>query len=57
MMVQMNKKESLERLKRLLEEGRVVIPTRFPLEELTSWTPESDASLALKYMLASKNGP
>ncbi len=47
---QMNKKEAIERLKKLLEEGRVVIPTRFPLEDV-SWTPESDASRALKYAL------
>jgi len=48
----MNKKqEMIERLKMFFEEGTIVIPKRFPTEELISWEPESDASLALRYAL------
>ena len=47
------KKEAIERLRRLIEEGRIFIPSRFPVEELFSWKPESDASLALRYVLQS----
>ena len=53
----MNRKEEMiERLKKLFEEGKIVIPSRFPIEELTSWKPESDASLALRYALQSSLG-
>ena len=47
------KQEAVERLRRLIEEGRIFIPSRFPIEELFSWKPESDASLALRYVLQS----
>ena len=47
----MDKGEVLERLARLFEEGRVVIPSRIPVE-LLRWRPESDASLALRFALA-----
>lgn len=47
----MDKGEMLERLARLFEEGRVVIPSRIPFE-LLRWRPESDASLALRFALA-----
>ena len=44
------KKEMIKRLAKLLEEGKVVIPSRFPVEELFS-APRSDAYLALKFAL------
>ena len=47
------KQEAIERLRGFIEEGRIVIPSRFPVEELFSWKPESDASLSLRYALQS----
>lgn len=47
----MSKQKWVEQLARLFEEGRVVIPSRMPVE--SSWRPESDASLALRFALGS----
>lgn len=47
----MSKAEMVERLARLFEEGRVVIPSRIPVEELSRWRPESDASLSLRFAM------
>ena len=47
------KQEMIERLKGFIEEGKIVIPSRLPIEELGSWVPESDASLSLRYALQS----
>ncbi len=43
------KTEMIERAARLFEEGLVVIPSRMPVE--SSWKPESDASLSLRFAL------
>ena len=47
------KQEMIARLKVMFEEGKIVLPKRFPIEELKSWTPESDASLSLRYAIES----
>ncbi len=46
----MNKQERMEQLAHLFEEGRVVIPSRMPVEP--SWRPESDS---LKFALGASN--
>ena len=50
------KQEVIERLRGFIEEGKIVIPSRFPIEDLDSWVPESDASLALRHALQSLRG-
>ena len=47
----MDKGAMIQRLARLFEEGRVVIPSRIPVELLRWRPPESDASLALRFAL------
>jgi len=42
-------------MEQLFEEGRVVIPSRMPVEP--SWKRESDASLSLKFALGASNPP
>lgn len=49
------KKQMIERLKKLFEEGKIVFPSRLPI--IPEWKPMDDASHALRCAITGRLNP